>query len=99
MWRLYGDNGKGIAIETTLGALKESISTRDSAFRVHIYPVKYLDFFNDKLKPTDCVVEGHRALLLKRLSYEHEREVRAFIVHVRSSSHLRITSTSVPSSR
>lgn len=82
MWRLYSDSGKGVAIETTLGALKESISARKSAYRVHIYPVKYLDFFDDGLKPTDCLVEGHRAPLLKRLSYEHEREVRAFIVHV-----------------
>jgi hypothetical protein len=82
MLRLYGDSGKGVAVETTLGALKESLSARDSAFRVHIYPVKYLDFFDDTLKPADCVVEGHRAPLLKRLSYEHEREVRAFIVHV-----------------
>jgi hypothetical protein len=82
MWRLYGDRGKGIAVETTLGALKESIGARDAAYRVHIYPVKYLDFFDKTLKPADCVVEGHRAPLLKRLSYEHEREVRAFIVHV-----------------
>ena len=82
MWRLYGDSGKGVAVETTFGALKDSIAARDSPFRVQIYPVKYLDFFDTNLKPTDCVVEGHRAPLLKRISYEHEREVRAFIVHV-----------------
>jgi hypothetical protein len=82
MWRLYSDSGKGVAIETTLGALKDSISAGKSAHRVHIYPVKYLDFFDERLKPTDCIVEGHRAPLLKRLSYEHEREVRAFIVRV-----------------
>lgn len=82
MWRLYTDSGKGIAVETTFGALKGSIGARDSAFRVHIFPVKYLDFFDKTLKPADCVVEGQRAPLLKRLSYEHEREVRAFIVHV-----------------
>jgi len=82
MWRLYGDSGKGVAVETSLGALKESISAKESAFRIYIYPVKYLDFFDETLKPADCVVEGHRAPLLKRLSYEHEREVRAFIVHV-----------------
>jgi hypothetical protein len=81
MWRLYSDNGKGIAIKTSLGALKEAIGARDSAFQVNIYPVKYLDFFDDKLKPADCIEDGHLAPLLKRLSYEHEREVRAFIVH------------------
>ena len=82
MWRLYGDSGKGVAVETTFGALKESIAVRDSAFRVHINPVTYLDFFGTKLTPRDCVVEGQRAPLLKRISYEHERELRAFIVHV-----------------
>lgn len=82
MWRLYGDGGKAIAVETTLDALKESIQACESAFRVFIYPVKYLDFFDDTLTPADCVVEGQRAPFLKRDSYEHEREVRASILCV-----------------
>jgi hypothetical protein len=79
MWRLYAENGKAVAVETTLDALKESIQERDSPSIVHIYPVKYLDFFDSALQPKDCVVEGHLAPLLKRISYQHEREVRAFI--------------------
>jgi hypothetical protein len=79
MWRLYAENGKAVAIETTFDALKESIQKRKSTSVVHIYPVKYLDFFDPKLQPQDCVVEGHLAPLLKRISYQHEREVRAFI--------------------
>ena len=82
MWRLYGDSGKGIAIETTLAALKESIDVRELPSQVNIFPVKYLDFFDKSLQPTDCVVEGWRAPLLKRNSFEHEREVRAFVVPV-----------------
>jgi hypothetical protein len=46
---------------------------------VDIFPVKYLDFFNKNLQPKDCVVEGHLTPLLKRVSYRHECEVRAFI--------------------
>lgn len=80
MWRLYAENGKAVAIETTFDALNEAIQMRDYPALVHIYPVKYLDFFDPALKPLDCVVEGHLAPLLKRRSYEHEREVRAFIV-------------------
>jgi hypothetical protein len=49
---------------------------------LHDYPVKYLDFFDSALKPQDCVVDGHLAPLLKRISYEHEHEVRAFIEKV-----------------
>ncbi len=79
MWRLYSDNGKAVAVETTLDALKEGIQMRDYPAVVHIYPVKYLDFFDPALTPPDCVAEGHLAPLLKRISYEHEREVRAFI--------------------
>ncbi len=80
MWRLYADNGKAVAIETTLDALRESIQSRESGHQVHIYPVKYLDFFDKSLKPSDCVVEGrHLIPLLKRLSYRHENEVRVFI--------------------
>jgi len=82
MWRLYADNGKAVAIETTLDALRDSIQSRESAHRVHIYPVKYLDFFDKGLKPRDCLAEGHLAPLLKRRSYQHENEVRAFIGRV-----------------
>jgi hypothetical protein len=79
MWRLYSENGKAVAIETTLAALSRSIELKNSSHVVHIYPVKYLDFFDSTLEPRDCVVEGHLAPLLKRRSYQHEREVRAFI--------------------
>jgi hypothetical protein len=79
MWRLYAENGKAVSVETTVDALKESIQKRESSSVAHIYPVKYLDFFDSALRPQGCVVEGHLAPLLKRLSYQHEREVRAFI--------------------
>ncbi len=79
MWRLYADNGKAVVIETDADALKNCIQSRESQHCVHIYPVKYLDFFDENLKPSDCVVEGHQGPLLKRSSYQHEHEVRAFI--------------------
>jgi hypothetical protein len=79
MWRLYADNGKAVAIETDVDALKQSIESRDSAHVVDVFRVKYLDFFNKTLKPEDCAVDGHLTPLLKRVSYQHECEVRAFI--------------------
>lgn len=82
MWRLYADNRKAVAVETTVDALRESIQLHESQHRVHVYRVKYLDFFDKTLKPSDCVVEGHTTPLLKRLSYKHENEVRAFIGRV-----------------
>ena len=71
--------GKAAAVETTFDSLKDSIQRRESSSVVYIYPVKYLDFFDSALEPRDCVVEGHLTPLLKRISYQHEREVRAFI--------------------
>jgi hypothetical protein len=83
MWRLYADKGNAVAIETSVDALKESIQSQESEHRVHIYRVKYVDFFDKDLKPRDCLVEGrHLTPLLKRLSYQHEKEVRAFIGRV-----------------
>lgn len=80
MWRLYSDSGKGIAIETTAIDLKTSLEARDSQNIVRIHPVKYLDFYDSTLSPKDCIVDGLSICpLLKRKSYEHEKEVRAFI--------------------
>jgi hypothetical protein len=74
MWRLYSENNKGIAIQTTLQDLIDSIDDE----RVHISEVKYIDFQDKNLKPKDCVVNGHLSALLKRKSFEHEKEVRLF---------------------
>ena len=74
MWRLYSDNGKSVAVETTVDALAAAIQARDSQHLVHIHPVKYVDFFDKTLQPKDCVVGGHRVPLLKRKSYQHENE-------------------------
>jgi hypothetical protein len=79
MWRLYSESGKAVAIETTVDALKAAIEARESEHLVHIHRVKYVDFFDRSLRPADCVVGGHLVPLLKRKSYEHENEVRAFI--------------------
>lgn len=74
MWRLYSENNKGIAIQTTFQDLIDSIDDE----RVHISEVKYIDFQDKNLKPKDCVVNGHLSALLKRKSFEHEKEVRLF---------------------
>jgi len=79
MWRLYSERGKAVAIETTVDDFKAAIESRKTEHLVHIHRVKYVDFFDKSLQPKDCVVGGHRAPLLKRKSYEHENEVRAFI--------------------
>jgi hypothetical protein len=82
MWRLYAENGKACAIETNVSALKDAVQSAHSNHRVHIFPVKYLDFFDETLRPADCIVEGRLVPFLKRQSYQHENEVRASIHRV-----------------
>jgi hypothetical protein len=87
MWRLYSDRGRAVAVETDIDAFVASIRARHSDHRVHVYPVKYLDFFDQSLRPSDCTVEGrHTTPFLKRLSYKHENEVRALICRAVASA-------------
>ena len=74
MWRLYGDAGAEIAIESTRERLEDAMRG-SGPYRVHIEPVRYMDFDND---PID---KGHRHQLsfIKRRSFEHERELRAVV--------------------
>lgn len=72
MWKLYSEWNRGIAIKTTVADLKASlICTED----VSIGSVEYLDYE----EPWDqrSVLAPY---LTKRVSFEHEREVRAISV-------------------
>lgn len=80
MWKLYSENGKGIAIKTSIESLKNSIETVEQDLLVHIGRVKYLDFYDENITPKDCVADGHLSPLLKRASFSHENEIRLFTV-------------------
>lgn len=77
MWKLYLQGGEGIAIQSTVGRLKECFSSTTGG--QYIARVRYAD--------ADQVVLPlgfHMPLILwKRPSYEHEKEVRAIIFHNR----------------
>ncbi|NWC96107.1 MULTISPECIES: DUF2971 domain-containing protein [unclassified Pseudomonas] len=81
MWKLYSDQLKGVAIRTTVGGLAKSLKeSHTTDKKVFIGKIKYLDYGNAELTPQDCVVDGHIVPLLKRISFSHENEVRAFFV-------------------
>lgn len=80
MWKLYGDNGKSIAIKTTVGSLKNSIESESNDNLVCLDRIKYLDFDDIDLNE-DELLENNRAIasiLFKRKEYEHEKEVRLY---------------------
>ena len=80
MWKIYSDSGKGIAIKTTIEALKSALEECIEDVEVNIGVIKYLDYFDLKLSPQDCVVDQHvMSPLIKRKSYEHEHELRLWI--------------------
>ncbi|HEK3154202.1 TPA: DUF2971 domain-containing protein [Proteus mirabilis] len=79
MWKLYSDSGKGIAIKTNVTSLVNSLSGNDE-LSLRLGKVKYFNFFDTNLKHEDCLVDGSTSPLLKRKEYEHENEVRLYLV-------------------
>jgi hypothetical protein len=69
LWQVYG---KGVAIQTTYGELRSSLTCPE---RVYIGKVRYIDYRDDSF-PAD---NAFRPLLHKRLYFENERELRAMI--------------------
>lgn len=78
MWKLYSDDGKGIAITTNIELLKRAINPIHNDVRISIGKVKYIDFFDLALNAEDCIVDGDILPLTKRLSYKHENEIRMY---------------------
>ncbi|MEZ8945284.1 DUF2971 domain-containing protein [Vibrio sp. T3Y01] len=79
MWKLYSDNGKGIAIRTSVSNLSEALTHFEQDVLVQMGAVKYMDFNDPSIDGRDCVTDGHLAPLLKRSSFSHENEVRLFV--------------------
>ena len=75
MWALYSRRD-GIAIQTTVGSLRESIS-RDST-PVYIGLVRYMDYASDFIPENNAF----HVALSKRMSFEHEHELRAIVLRL-----------------
>jgi hypothetical protein len=89
MWGLYSKGG--VAIRTSVGALKSAISDSEQNPVIHIGAVKYIDFSDVSLKPPDCVTaDGHLMGMIKRIAYEHEQEVRMYITRDREKKSLEL---------
>lgn len=74
MWSLYLKSNEGIAIQTTFSKLKKSIIDKET---VYIGRIRYIDYENEIIEST---YNFFNSVLLKRKSYEHEREIRAVVV-------------------
>lgn len=80
MWHLYSN--KGIAIQTTFEKLKNSFNTSND--NVQIGQVKYIDYNIEGMFYLNALTP----FLFKRISFEHEREIRAVIWNTQTNREL-----------
>ena len=70
MWRLYTRERDGVAIKTVFGRFKEALVGEEC---VNVSRVSYRDYRTDTIPFGNALLP----LLHKRISFQHEREVRA----------------------
>lgn len=76
MWKLHLSNDEGIAIQTTYGRLINSfVGKTDERNHILVGKVRYLDYEEEVFPERTSLIP----FLHKRMSFEHERELRAII--------------------
>lgn len=73
MWNLYLKTNEGVAVQTTFGRLRSSLYYGEP---INIGLVKYVDYETATLDQGNVL----SSIVHKRMSFEHEREVRAVIM-------------------
>ncbi|MCP1124519.1 hypothetical protein NKR74_14605 [Bacillus sp. 3103sda1] len=73
MWKLYLKSNEGIAIQSTFKRLADSFT--ETSKDVYIEKIRYIDYEKDWMHEGNV----YYPLLHKRKSFEHEKELRAFI--------------------
>lgn len=81
MWKLYGNNGETIALKTTVGKLKRSLSNSNNLhFGATIYGItdeKIEEFYKKDREENQVIsLSPLEPLFLKRPSFSHENEYR-----------------------
>src|SRR5690606_34539401 len=71
MWQIFTQNNEGLAIQSTLGRLKQAL-TIDTTYKQYIGEVNYIDYKKDYIPFEDEFFP----FLFKRRSFQYEREVR-----------------------
>lgn len=85
MWNLYVKSNEGIAIQSSIAALRSSI--KETGYEIYVGKVEYLDYESEVM--TGGLEEGERyPFFHKRKSFEHERELRLMIQDFKSAKSL-----------
>ncbi len=83
MWKLYAPAGAAVAIVSSVGRLRTALAHApplevgfNGGLHFHLGRVKYIDYKSDRIPSKSFAAQFFH----KRLSFEHEREVRAVLV-------------------
>jgi hypothetical protein len=83
MWRLYAGGNEGVAVTTTFGKLHSLVTTGDGSM-AGAGRVRYLDHVNkgliEDLGKDEPLPNTMMPFMLKNVSCEHKREVRALVI-------------------
>ncbi|MBS6081810.1 MAG: DUF2971 domain-containing protein [Pseudomonas fluorescens] len=77
MWKLYGDSHRGIAVQTTVGKLQSALQTEET---IKIAEVIYSNYEQPSKEALRHLVKTGLGPVMKRQSYSHEAEVRAYFL-------------------
>lgn len=86
MWKIFTGTRNGIAIKSTVNRIIQSlVQTNDDIYigRIYYRDLEKLAFEELELEPQNQVSENHRStnqFNYKRISFEHERELRLYFV-------------------
>lgn len=83
MWQIFTQNSEGLAIQSTIGRLQESLIP-ETNFNQYIGEVNYIDYKKEHIPFDDMFFP----FLFKRKSFQYEREVR--IISDIGESHIKI---------
>jgi hypothetical protein len=82
MWKLYLSSNEGVAVQTTFQRLKDCFDA--TRLFIGIGEVEYVDF---KKMEKDRAFLVPKTILMKRKSFAHEQEIRAFFVDDKKQKH------------
>lgn len=71
MWQIFTKNNEGLAIQSTIGKLKEALKA-EKQFEQYIGEVNYIDYKKEYIPFEDTFFP----FLFKRKSFQYEREIR-----------------------
>ena len=77
MWDLYSQVPEGVAIRTSVGAMRRAFIAHPNDEPIYLGRVRYLDYEHESFGSFSPVVQA----FAKRKSFAHEREVRAAVIN------------------